>query len=279
MLKSIIACVVVVLMAAFMAGSTGPFERGHEESPHKTTPVAPDGILNGSLGVGRRERVALGRKERSKLLRMIDRMVGRRHERTLKKIVSSTREEARGESKKKAMFHPTQPLTLKFIARMIRLNIPSPYSRAAPQSIVIGDTSVGDGVTLANLKRLLIEKYLQTQAQYRAQAIDEMIHLVGIEPNLARARKARSQGIKVLAGTLEETKQQADALDMVFANPPYDADGATGGRTEDSHVRLSLQFLKESGLFVLIITKGGAPTARAVRGDLRHERSGVQLRA
>ena len=247
MFKSIIAiCVVCLTMSALIVGST--YAKAHTDTPFNV----PDAAINSATSV-RRERV-IRRKERRKAARLIDKLV-RQHVRHIQRVekITSVPQGARPESKKKAMFHPTQPLTLNFIARSIELILPSKYVRSGPQSIIVGDTSVGDGVSLSTLKKLLVANY--DADTYGREVIENMIHLVGVEPNLGRARKARSQGIKVLASTLEETKRVLNVLDMAFCNPPYDKDDATGGRLETEHLMMTLQFLKDNGLFVLIIKR------------------------
>ena len=160
-------------------------------------------------------------------------------------------EHAEDKTTKDSTMQPSYPLTLDFLARSI-LFLEGRANERAPR-LTIGDTSVGNGDIIATIKRLLI-KYKETDPFKSAEEMRDNTHLVGVEPDLKLARIARSQDVKVLTETLENTRIKHEELDFVICNLTSETKESNSD-SELSRLMITLQFLKKNGLFLLIVRR------------------------
>ena len=99
------------------------------------------------------------------------------------------------------------------------------------------DPGVGDGVAFTQLLR------------------DVLAHRYGIEIDAYRAEQAKALGIETLQANAAEVRCQAEAVSLIYLNPPYDWESG-----ESNNQRLELVFLehtyrwlKAGGVMLLVI--------------------------
>jgi hypothetical protein len=142
----------------------------------------------------------------------------------------------------KLEFFPTPPRVVERIAAL--LMFPSEFSAHAR----LLDPCAGDGRALALLAQRLKAQF---QQHYGEEAYCSL-STWGIEVQASLARQARSRLERVLHGNFLETTLSC-GWQLIYLNPPYDWDQASGERLESSFLRRASRLLCAEGMLVFII--------------------------
>ncbi len=106
-----------------------------------------------------------------------------------------------------------------------------------PERFSAIDPCVGDGVAFAHLLQ------------------DVAAHRYGIEIDAYRTEQARSMGIETLQANTLDVRCQAEALSLLYLNPPYDweAGESNNQRLEFVFLEHTYRWLKPSGVLLFVI--------------------------